>query len=305
MFSSYTTLTYTRLQQYLSANYNVNIYYDNNEGFVSINEPHILNKVSDLFFSYAGDLAVGGKPQILCISNNNSLRYKIIQYSSSVDNPHANENITSNELLEKPLITKEELQGVIINYHFITGVLQRTSNFQKSIKSTFKNTNETLIVFCDNLNANDISQNNITLTNAILVSLGYSMSNIASRYLVIEISGVVGEEYTIDINGTLRDIELSDNQGIFTKQQYEDTDDFITIDGVNNGLYWTNLKDNMAKKIKLKIKALPYLQVGDCITFEEEGKETTIADKVVITEINTSWSGGFKMEITAYKVYDE
>ena len=305
LFSTQAELSYTDLQ-YIIGDYHVNLYPYYNVGSINTNDYHILKNVSDLLIAYAGDLTEQQQPQLLAITDNQNLTYKRIQYNSKVDTPHADENLLNNELLEKPIVTKEELQELIINYKNIIGLSQSTSKFQKTITFLCEYGTETLVIFCDNLDANGITENDITLTNANLEWLGvsYDELNIASRYLLISISCNPGEECTININANLQKIELNENQVIHTKRKNVDKDSIMQIDGFSNGLYWETLKSKMSKKIKLKTTALPYLQVGDCITFEEEGKTPSLNDKVVITEIHTTWESGFKMEIIAYKVYD-
>lgn len=296
ILNNYPSLTKERLADLIYDNYGVELTAEAQYGFVLVNDDGVSSKVSDLLYRFAGDLPVLEEPQMLTISDNKFFKYKLISFS---DEATLDDELDDDVILEKPLITKETLEGYVLNYQYIMGVISNDNKLQKSITSIFRNSHETLLIYCDDLEARDITQNDITLTNATFEWLGTitrgSTFNYGMRYILLEISGNVGDRYTIDIDATIRKIDITETQKVYSKGQYENIDNFIKIFGFNNGFYWRQLMDNMEKKIELKIKALPYLQVGDKISVNDE-------EKYVITEIHTSWSNGFIMDVKAYKI---
>ena len=296
-FYQYAFLDMQKFSQYMSDNYDITLEQDEQIGDVIMSNYEGKTKVSNLFLEYAGGVSNLEQGQMLCILDNKRLRYKLNTRLGT-----AQEDLTNNEILEKPLITKEILEGIVKNSKTIESYTNDTSVFHKEINSIFKNSTEVLVIYGEEYNMSGINSNEISITNGTLVSVNWTAdggtSGLGSHYILLEISGNIGDRYTITINANLPRVDqVKTSQEIYAKGNYTTTDNFIKLNAYEytNTYYWEKLVRNLEKKIKLKIKALPYLQVGDTISLENEGN-------VVIAEIHTSWSNGFIMEIVAYKV---
>lgn len=286
----------TIFDTYMNDNYNIRIEEDETYSGSIIANKLGTRTINNMLLEFGSAVANLEKGQILTMKDNNILRYKSNCVAGTTQ-----ETLTDNEILEKPLITREILQGIVKRFRTIESYTLDTNVFKKQIDSVFKNDTEVLVIYGDDFDLTNISSNDITLTNATLVSLNTTASGgvagLGSHYLVLKISGNVDDRYTIQISANLPHVnEVKEKEEIYAKGKYESTKDFIKLDipDVINTKYWEQLVNNLEKKVKLQIKALPYLQVGDPITLDEEN--------YVITEIHTSWTGGFKMEVIAYKV---
>lgn len=287
----------TDFADYMFNNYDINLSQDESTGSVIVLNYPNAKAVKDLLLKYGAGVANFENGQMLSILDNKRMRYKLNTRIGTTQ-----EDITDNELLEKPLITKEELEGIVLTSRTIKSYSSTSTNWQKTISSVLKNTTDILVVYGEEYNMVGVSANDITMTGATLVSVSYipygGVAGNGSHYLVIEITGNVGDRYTIEINSSLaREEEVETKQEIYAKGSYETTDNFLKINSFEyaNSQYWFKLLDHLTKKVEMQIKALPYLQVGDSITLDDVGN-------VVIAEIHTSWSDGFKMKIIAYKV---
>lgn len=286
----------SELDTYFEDNYSMNIEQDNtNSGTIIINRDGS-KSISTMLLECGSAVASLEKPQLLSIIDNKLLRYKKVVSGTLID------TLTDNEILEKPLITKENLEG-IIKISKTTNISQSTSNWIKKIDTIIKYGTDVLVIYGEGFDMNNVSTNDITITGATLNSISHSTSGGTtygpiSNYLLLEISGNIGDRYSVEISSNLYSLnESGTHEDIYAKGNYENTDNFIKLNvfEVINTKYWEHLVDNLEKKIKLKIKALPWLQVGDIISIPDEGN-------IVIAEIHTSWSNGFIMNIIAYKI---
>lgn len=282
---------------YMKDNYDINIEQDEtNSGLITVNDEGTKD-IKGMLLEFGSAVANLEKGQILTIKDNKILRYKLNTRSGI-----AQEDLTENELLDKPLISKEILKGIVKRFKQIKSYTSESINWQKQVEGILKDNTDVLVIYGDDFDMTYVSSNDITITNATLISVNHTTTGalygLGSHYLIIEITGNVGDRYTIEINANIPRVqEVSEHEEIYAKGTYQTTEDFIklNVSEIINEKYWTQLVDNMEKKIELQIKALPYLQVGDTISIPGEGN-------VVIAEIHTSWSDGFKMKIIAYKV---
>lgn len=285
----------TYFNNYMLDNYQIGIEQDNDySGSIIVNKQGT-RTINNMLLEFGSAVASLEKGQILTIKDNNKLRYRVIT------SQYANEYLTNDEILEKPLLTKETLQGIVNQFNTIISYSVSSATFEKEIESVFRNNTETLVIYGESFDLSNIQSSSITLTNATLVSYATTLSGgaygVGSHYLVLEIMGNIGDRYTININANLPYVENEDiHKEIYTKDEYVNTDNFIKLDvpDIINTKYWEQLVENLEKKIELKIKALPYLEVGDIISVDNE--------KFVITELHTTWSDGFKMNVIGYKI---
>lgn len=205
--------------------------------------------------------------------------------------------ITNDVLVEKPLIKKEEILGVRHVYDYYRGWLRGEYDYKKTIKGTLQSSHDNIILYDDDYKLESIAtdyQNKITATGCTVVSC-QATTNIVN----IGIEGTEGTSYTINIDTQLDWKVHEEDKGEKTEDKENENYGFIIFTGsIRLGSYFEYLKQILRKKINMKIKALPYLQVGDVVRLEGEPSGT----KIIITSIRTTWSSGFKMEIEGYEV---
>lgn len=300
-FTTYPAWVISRFANYMLNNYDITLQQDNlEEVAISINKTKY-NDVSNLLLDYGTLLSNTAKPQMLSIRDNKLLRYCVL-YESLGEAIFYYSN-----LLDRPLITKENLDGYIAINNEVKSYSTDTYNYQKTINSNFINDVDTLVVYSDEYEFTGISSNDITLTNATLVSLTViadgGVAGLGKHYMLLEISGVKGQAYTININANLKREEVVETkEEVYTKDKNVNRDSLIKLTQKRTN-YWKYLVDNLQKKVKFRVPAIPYIQVGDCITLIDN--ETEESETYLITELHTSWSSGFIMEIVGYKVLGE
>lgn len=286
-----------KFNSYMKTNYDVEIEEDETyTGRIMVNWAGSKN-IDSMLLQFASAVGNNEKGQILSIKENKKLRYKRF-----VVNGTTQDDITSDIIIQKPIITKETLQGIVNKFISIKSYTSSPVNWQKQVDGVLKEDTDVLVVYENDYDLSNVSTSDITITGASLVSVSHSISGgamgLGSHYLLLEISGNAGERYTININASVPHTdEISSHEEIYAKGSYETTKDFIKLqlDEVINTYYWEQLLNHLQKKITFQVKALPYLQVGDSITLENEGN-------VVITELHTKWNNGFLMDVVAYKV---
>jgi hypothetical protein len=290
-------------EQYFKDNYNIDV-----KVVLNISSTGVgidigrkgFNKVSNLLLYYGtflGSSTLTNKAKMLVIDDNKQLYFWNIERDTpEMEMPYS-------FLLEKPLITRETLDEVKLNIHNVKSYTTDTYNYQKEISSTFINDVDTLVIYGENYDFSLLNTSDITITNGTLVSMTKSQTNTQDNgihYIMLEISGNVGDSYTIKINAQLRhENVVEDKQSIQRKTNAVNVKNSITINynAISNNNYWTTLLQKLDKKIQFRIPACPFLQVGDAIELTNEDETSEI---YVITELHTSWNGGFIMEIIAY-----
>ena len=262
---------------------------------VNMSKKHIKN-ISNLLFYYGTILTYSNKApyNLISLRNNNQISF----WNILPDGENTSE-IDYNFLLEKPLVTKETLDEVDINTKEVKSYSSSRVNYQNVISSTFVNDNDKIVLYEENYIFDGITTNDISIIGGTLNGI-YQRTSAYNHYLILDISGVPGSAYTININADLYTTNVVENtQQIYRRADKLKASNKLEIDNnmTFDNSYWKILVADLERKVKFRIPALPGYEIGDIVRIVNN---QFVVEECIITEIHTTWNNGFIMEITGY-----
>lgn len=232
---------------------------------------------------------------------NNNLFYKEI---SNIEK----ENITQSLQLEKPIVKNDNIYKNIkfteYNSYEEDTFEQTSMTYSKQFLYKLK-TEKDIFLFTDyNYKIGEITSNDIQASNNVSVNVEQLTMPTTENYVLrFIVEGNINEDYSLKIEKeNIKRYVEDKSTAIYSFKTDVNSEDKTLIINLNapssSGIYdFIYIKKPIVSNIEANIMGLPYLEIGDTINIQLENK----VKKIVITDINSNFDGGFTQTIKGYE----
>ena len=283
-----------RIKIWLASNYDITyVYPGSNISTLNTTSQKITSVENVILYSGTDNSSI---ENAVITTNDTEDRIALRNWKSTAD-----ESITKNYELEKPLLKRENTyDGYKNTYNWNGKFAQSSETYTRVINGTLSSVKETLVIRDNNYRLKDLTINDITIMGGPTLEIDTYSSN--SYIVILKLSGNLGDEYTITINK--ENITKKISETLTTNvigNTSENAKVLVSMENSPLQLNYFNLILN-EKKIKsyieVKMLGLPYLELGDAVEIETDNANVL----TTISEIDMDFDGGLTMTIKGYEL---